>query len=111
VATPPYAPPETGDATPAVLAWFRGYALTMAALYLAGAGLASVALGDVAIALACAALAALHVVAAAAPRRPWGWTCGLVALACGVPSCALPLAIFLLRGWLRPEVKATFRRL
>ena len=111
----PYAPPGTRDATPAAIAWFRGYAALMAVGYatlavLGGALREATPLGP-GVTAAAAALALFFAVAVFAPRKPWGWTLGVVAIAVGVAGCAVVVAAPLLVAWTRPTVKAAFRRL
>ncbi len=38
-------------------------------------------------------------------RKPWVWTYSLILIALGLSSCCLPLCVFLLMEWLKPETK------
>lgn len=96
------APTTRSDARPAVIFWFRVHALTMALLYAAGAWLATPGIG---------ALAVLYAASAFVPRKPWGWSVALVAIAFGVPSVTIVVALPLLVGWMKPTTKAAFGRM
>jgi len=126
-----YAAPGTAvDARPVVIFWYRVYAAVMAiasfaALVLgsmfayaateqpvygpdAGAG---VHLASIVLVLLAAALTALFVCATFVPYRPWGWSLALVAIAMGLTSAAIVVALPLLLAWLKPTTKAAFARL
>ena len=114
----PYQPPRYArDARPAVIFWYRVYAVMMAVLSLAiGMVVGAFVSSDVPLAatvamLACAPLSVLFAVAAFVPFKPWGWTLGLVAITLGVSSLAVIFAVPLLFLWFKPTVKAAFARL
>jgi hypothetical protein len=77
-----------------------------------GCAIAAVAfdLHSFALAAVTATLAVFFAAAAAVPRAPWGWTVGLVAIALGVPTCAIVFAVPLVVKWQSPIVRAAFRR-
>ncbi len=113
---------------PRVLRWYRAYCALMAGLYLvcgvigfvllfsdrpwiqtedqvAGRGAGLLLAG---LATPCCAGFAIGLLL---PRRPWGWTYGLVLIAIGMTSvCCLPATIPLLVLWLRKDVKRFFGR-
>jgi hypothetical protein len=95
------APQSRADARPTVIFWFRVYALTLAVLYTAGAWLATPML---------AALAVFYAVAALLPLRPWAWTVALLAIAIGLPSVTIVVALPLLRVWRDPITRAAYGR-
>ena len=95
------APATRADARPAVILWFRVYAFTMVALYGAAAWMATPALG---------ALAFFYLVAGLLPVRPYAWTVGLVAIAVGIPSITIVVALPLLRAWRNPITRAAYGR-
>jgi hypothetical protein len=121
----PYAPPGPQRGRPAVITWFRIYSATMAAFYVGFLALwqfltptgpryearAGTELGILlGLGFVVLVFGGFHVVAAAAPYKPWGWTIALVAICLGLTSCmfvAIPLLIY----WLKPETKAAFGRL
>jgi hypothetical protein len=84
-----------------VIAWFRVYAATMAALYAAAAYLVSPAL---------VALAVFYAAASLLPLRRWAWSVALVAIAFGIPSVTIIVALPLLRAWLAPVTRVAFGR-
>lgn len=121
------APGELLDPSPKVIFWYRVYAglmlfaaLVVFALVLVYAWLQTLpeqamrpGSGDrqtiaLLLVLVAAAQAAFHAVGAFVPRKPWGWTYGLMVIAVGLPGLlAIPLLVF----WLKPEAKAAFCRL
>jgi len=111
-----YAPPAGTGTRPAVILWYRVYALVALLLY-AGLGFAIGAFrpdGHQAIGLGLAAaipIAVIFGLGAAVPFKPWGWTYGLVVIAFGMLSCFAPLSVILIIFWSRPEVRAAFGRL
>lgn len=116
-----YAPPETaGGTSPPVIILYRLYAALMALFYGAIVTLMvsaersskeSVGMDVIYFFfLIFGGLCALHALAAFVPRRPWGWTLGVLTLGVGVMSFGIALAIPLLVFWLRPGCKAAFRR-
>lgn len=97
-----YAPPSTRhDARPAAIAWFRLYALTTAVVWAAASYLATPYLMPLAVFYAASALL---------PLRRWAWTVALVAIAIGIPSVTIVVALPLLRAWLAPVTRAAFGR-
>lgn len=113
-----YAPPAGTGSRPAVILWYRVYAIVAALLYTAltflvlsfdpnGYGITNLAV----VAVAALPGAAFFGGGAAIPYKPWGWTYGLVAISLGAFSCLSPLSVVLLIFWTRPNVKAAFRRL
>ena len=57
-----------------------------------------------------ALLGCLYAGAASLPLEPWAWTAAVVAIAIGLTSCTIVFALPLLVYWLKPDVKAAFRR-
>lgn len=127
----PYDPPEDDDdARPAVILWYRLYAGVMALFALAAVAFSVVYAMAVAsepiygrpgggadlhvlailLVMASGAFAALHVVAAFVPYKPWGWSLGVVAIALGMSSVMIVVAIPLLVHWMKPTTKAAFGR-
>jgi hypothetical protein len=125
-----YTPPSTVRGRPAVIGYFRIYAITTIFLFAAflvvwqyltpaapnevpteihptlRGALTVIAMGTVALAWVC-----LFVVGAFVPYKPWGWTVGLIVLCLGLSSCTAIAAIPLLIYWMKPETKAAFGRL
>jgi len=133
----PYAPPQApytpagfegapGDvARPGVVVWARVYSVAFAVMYfvatlggvfvLYAAGEAS---GDkaaeamiqgVVMVVLCPILMGLSIVAAAAPRKRWGWIINVVLIGLGCTSClCMPASIPLVIFWLKPETKRWF---
>ncbi len=108
---------------PPVLPWYRAYCVAMALLYLlcAAGGVAFLtdspgsrgefdgAVTGVLLLGVGLVLAAGFTVALFAPRKPWGWTVGMVAICISLTSCAcMPAGIPLLIYWVKPETKAYF---
>lgn len=119
-----YRAPGARDPRPAVIFWFRVYAVSAPLVHLAlvvGWALAvptsqpsplrTLTASPVVSLLAFGGLAALHGAAALVPYRPWGWTVGLVVLAVGLSSASALAALPVLVLWLRPETRAAFGRL
>ena len=73
----------------------------MAVLYGAAAYLVSPALATLAVFYAATSLL---------PLRRWAWTVALVAIAIGIPSVTIVVALPLLRAWLGPVTRAAFGR-
>ena len=44
------------------------------------------------------------------PLRRWAWSVALVAIAFGIPSITIVIALPLLRAWLAPVTRAAFGR-
>jgi len=127
----PYEPPEhEGDARPAVIFWYRVYAGVMALASLAAVtfavlyamAVASSPIFDptggadqhllaILMVMGTCALAGLHVVAVFVPYKPWGWSLGVVAIAMGMTSVLIFVAVPLLVHWFKPTTKAAFGRL
>ncbi len=111
----PYAAPDAGEPrTTFVLRAYRAYAVFMAIVYVALAGAFAFVLAPphpVLCAGAAIAFAVLYAAAALAPREPWAWTLGLVALGVGLAGIGIVFAIPLLTAWLRASTKAAYRRL
>jgi hypothetical protein len=95
------APATRGDARPSVIVWFRVYAVTMAVLWAAAAWAATPAL---------AILAVFYAGSSLLPLRRWAWTVALVAIAIGLPSITIVVALPLLRAWFAPVTRAAFGR-
>jgi hypothetical protein len=55
-------------------------------------------------------LAVFYAVASLLPLRRWAWTVALVAIAFGIPSITIVIALPLLRAWLAPVTRAAFGR-
>lgn len=109
-----YRPPETrADARPSVILWFRVYAATMTLVFtgVVASGFFLSPAGGPPPTLVAAPFVLLFGTATFVPLKPWAWTFGLIAIACGLPSCTCLAAFPLLLRWNRPEVKAAFARL
>ena len=119
----PYGPPNTGRGRPAVILWFRIYAVTMPLLYTGfllvwqfiapadpQAPVSPLPPGLLAIMLLLVLFGAVFAATAMVPYKPWGWTVGLLAICIGMTGCLAPAAIALLVFWLKPETKAAFCR-
>ncbi len=110
-----YAPPTAQEPqTTFVLRAYRAWAVFMAVVYVALAGAFGFFLPaphPVLYAGAAIAFAALYAAAALAPREPWAWTLGLVAIVVGMTGIGIVFAIPLLMAWRRPSTKAAYRRL
>lgn len=119
-----YEPPPSQHGRPAVITWFRVYAVVTLLLYMLFVGLwmfvSSGAPGthrpeEALVLLVLGMLMLLcggfYVVAAMVPFKPWGWTLGLIAICLGLSSCMVVAAVPLLIFWLKPETKAAFGRL
>ncbi len=121
----PYEPPGFGGGRPAVIVWYRIYALAVVALYasifvLWQFWVPSAADGDMTVADATSLMllgifglvfGAFFLLAAFVPYKPWGWTVGLVAICLGLSSCLIVVTIPLLIHWMKPATKAAFGRL
>ena len=122
---PPGVPPEGYAALegqrPGVVVWVRIYAILFSIMYLAcsvGGVFLLVAAEDlrgdtapvmiegfVMVVLGLAFMG-LSIVAAAAPRKKWGWIVNLILIGLGCTSCmCLPAAIPLMIFWLKPEAR------
>ncbi|MBX3226767.1 MAG: hypothetical protein KIT84_38890 [Labilithrix sp.] len=108
-----YEPPPSKRGRPSVILWYRTYCAIATLLY--GGFLASMFGVDpnlaVLFALFVAPLVVLHVVGAAVPYKPWGWTLALVLVCFGLVTCLMPFALGLLLYWREPTVKAAFCRM
>lgn len=82
-----------------------------AAYAIASVTLAPRTSSSIAVAIAAGAVAIFFAGAALVPRTPWGWLVALVAIALGLPSCAIVVAVPLAVRWQSPVLKAAFRRL
>lgn len=124
----PYAPPGAeavpydDGVRPGVVLWAKVYAIAFAVMYLvttaggallvwAGSelhgdkGVEAMIEGVVMLVLG-PLLTALSIVAAAAPRKKWGWIINIVLMGLGCTSCACwPASIPLIIFWLKPETK------
>ncbi len=122
----PYEPPAEHRGRPAVILWFRAYAVLSLLVYggflLLWHWLMPPAQGghlfrphpiwlSPVVTTVALALASLFAVGALVPHKPWGWQVGLVAVALGLVSCTAVFAFPLLVFWLKPETKAAFGRL
>ena len=109
----PYRGTDVGaDARPAAIMWYRVFALAMALFYVAVAVFAWLNPPNSPAVIGVATLLALfYLVATFVPFEPWGWTVGLVALAIGLASCTIVVALPLAMAWKKPTLKAAFRRL
>jgi hypothetical protein len=111
--------------TPGVYAWFIVYAVIMALIYLAVAGIGALLLAVDPVALDMdpiearitgtvygligAFLTLPYAVAPFLPRRRWVWIYDMVLICLGMTSCCtLPACIPMLIFWLRPETKQFF---
>lgn len=114
-----YAPPAELASRPAVILWFRVFAIVSAAVYGSAAFVWAAFAPNAGVSphVALVGLAAalpflvFYGVAAAVPYKPWGWTYALLAIAFGIVSCLAPFSVILVLLWRRPEVKAAFQRL
>jgi len=126
-----YDPPaSTDDPRPRVLFWYRVYAATM--MLASGVFLAIVAFAawahavpriavrvgaaqaqPEAIVMFLVAVTALGFYATATfmPLKPWAWTFGLVVIALGLPGLTIAFCLPMFFAWMKPSVKAAFRRL
>jgi hypothetical protein len=119
-----YEPPSSARSRPAVIVWFRVYAIAAMLLYavfiagwiyIAAAGQRAHAPEEALALLVIGAGALLfggfYAIASLVPYKPWGWTMALIAICVGLPSCLALAAIPLLIFWFKPETKAAFGRL
>lgn len=107
----PFEPPaHPRDARPAVILWFRVYAVLVAMASLVASVLAFVNSATM-LGVVCAALFVLYGVAACVPYRPWGWTLALVTIGLGLAGATVVFAVPLLVLWFKPVTKAAFARL
>lgn len=109
-----YRPPETRvDARPSVILWFRVYAATMALVFgaVVVSGFFISPASGLPPTLVATPFVVLFTTATFMPLKPWAWTLGMIAIACGLPSCTCLAAFPLLLRWNRPEVKAAFARI
>lgn len=121
----PYAPPKADTrGQPRVIGWYRGYAASMAMLYLIACGAGTMMLfqidegiadpsgrpAGVLVLVVSLVLAGLYTYAAIVPLKPWAWIVGLVAIAIGMTGCTIVFALPLLLYWLKPVTKAAFGR-
>lgn len=107
-----YAPPATASARPAVILWYRVYALATGLVYvLAVAEMCAWGHAPpLPFVVATAAFALLYCATAFVPLTPRGWLVGLATIGLGLVSCFFPAAIWLLIVWCRPITKAAFGR-
>ena len=125
-----YEPPGFERGRPAVITWYRVYAVTMLVLYggflvlwllMTPGGPAAAQDGPhaapatlislVVVGLVALAIGGFYAIAAMVPYKPWGWTVGLIAICLGLSSCMVLAAVPLLVFWMKPETKAAFGRL
>lgn len=61
--------------------------------------------------LSCTPLTLMFASAPFLPRKPWAWRFGLFLIALGLLTvCCLPLAVPLLMGWLRQDIRGWYSR-
>ena len=119
-----YEPAPGRSGRPAVITWFRVYAVTTLLIFVAFIGIwmfvssteGTIHSPEQALVLLVAGLVTLfcggfYTVAAMVPYKPWGWTVGLIAICLGLSSCLVVAAVPLLIYWMKPETKAAFGRL
>lgn len=118
-----YTPPAASGGRPAVIVWYRVYTAVGLIIYTAIPALAAfmtLAMGERHVAtllplavfsLVAFAFMAFYGIATFVPYKPWGWMFGLVAIAFGMASVLIVVAVPLLVFWLKPETKAAFGRL
>jgi hypothetical protein len=115
MAPSPYAPPiAPASARLAIIAWYRAYAALMACFYVALAILFAFSVGESARWLAsivAIVFAAFFAIAACIPRKPWGWTLGAAAIAVGLASITILVAVPLFVVWRKPTTRAAFQLL
>ena len=123
-----YDPPaSTHNPRPRVLFWYRVYAATM--MLASGVFVAFVAWAHTVPRIALRAGAALeqpavlvmfllavtavgfYATATFMPLKPWAWTFGLVVIALGLPGLTIAFCLPMFFAWMKPSVKAAFRRL
>ncbi len=110
-----YTPPAGSGGRPAVIAWYRVYAIVSLLIYLSfavlfalfGMGVSTETFILFALAIPFVTTSGLGV---CVPYKPWGWTVGLVTIALGMFTCLAPFSVILIIFWNRPEVKAAFGR-
>lgn len=116
----PYASPHAPQGRPAVITWYRLYAVTMPLVYVLALVVWQLVLapraasgGDVLVPAIgfIALIGAFFAVAALVPYEPWGHTMGTVALCVGLTTPVAPFAAVLLVYWFRPLTRAAFGRL
>ncbi len=117
----PLAPPYEAE-RPGVVVWARVYAIAFAVMYLLttcfgvfllfmagnlhGDREATAMIEGIVMLVLGPALMVLSIVAAAAPRKKWGWIVNVCLMGLGCTSCmCMPAAIPLLVFWLKPEAK------
>lgn len=121
------APREHLDPSPKVIVWYRVYAALMALAslgFLGGAAFfawmqtrpevamqphaADAQLTAMLLVFLGVAQLVFYAVGVLVPRRPWGWTYGLIVIGIGLPGLlTIPLLLF----WLKLDAKAAFSRL
>mgnify|MGYP001476109940 CR=1 FL=1 len=118
-----YEPPASQRGRPAVIMWFRVYAVATLLLYVSFVGLwVSLSSGGpghrpgealilLVVGMLMLVCGGFYAIAAMVPFKPWGWTVGLIAICLGLSSCMAVAAIPLLIFWMKPETKAAFGRL
>lgn len=117
--------PPGPAARPAVVTWFKVYAVTLLLLYVAVAAMSlvfflvptselemerteAIVIGSIFLAMGLL-FAAACVPPLLGGRRPWVWVYGIVLICMGMTSaCFLPACIPLLIFWLKPEAKAYY---
>jgi hypothetical protein len=110
-----YTPPSSEEPrTMHVIRAYRAYAALMFMMYVAFAimwGFFVQSSHGIVMPIAAALFAVIYAAAFVAPREPWAWTLGLVAIGIGMTGFTIVFAIPLLVFWLKPTTKAAFRRL
>lgn len=113
-----YTPPAELASRPAIIFWYRVYAIVSALVYVAMMLALSAVETDqstgrliMQASLYATPFVLFYGVAALVPFKPWGWSYGLIAIAFGMISCLAPFSIVLVILWSRPQVKAAFQRL
>lgn len=122
-------PPSTGsgpsDRGSRAHRWFVVYAIAMVVLYLlvivagvvlllfdfdlSSSDVDQLRIQGIALALVGVVMLGVFAVGPFLPRKPWGWTYGLVLIGVGMTSCCTwPATIPLMIQWLKPETKAHF---
>ncbi len=126
VETPRLPGPQT---TPAVVTWFRVYAVFMALMYLMVilGGFAFLAFGNtfadeetpaellliygMVFVVMGVPLLILYVVGTFMPAKRWAWIYGIILIGFGMTSCCfLPVCVPLLIFWIKPQTQVFFGR-
>ena len=114
-----YAPPAGGGARPAVIMWFRVYAIASAFAFtaflvlwqlLTPTGGQTSAIEWLGVFALSVPFLVIYGVGAFLPYKPWAWTYGLSIIGLGMLGCLAPFSVVLVIMWTRPAVKAAFQR-